>query len=195
MSDPKHEGNASMLVRAWQITGGWKKNIRSVDFWLAVMVWLLCARYWIIGPWWDQVIGVMPNLLGFTLGGFAIFLGFGSDAFRGVISDDDEFKSPYISVSAAFLIFVSMQLAALLYALAARAVHFDIPQCLKSWEVWILRAELVFSGIGYFLFIYSITLAFRSAMRIFRLSRWYHAFIVGESENGGHANKSCDGDV
>jgi len=183
MSELKREGNTSMLIRAWQITGGLKMNIRSIDFWLAVFVWLLCSRYWILYPWWDQVISVMPNLLGFTLGGFAIFLGFGSDAFRGVISDDDEYKSPYISVSAAFLIFVSMQLAALLYALAARGTHFDIPICLKPLELWLLRGELLFSGFGYFLFIYSITLAFRSAMRIFRLSRWYHAFIVGETEN------------
>lgn len=195
MTESKHKGNASMLVRAWQITGGWGKNIRSIDFWLAVLVWLLCTRYWVVGPWWDQVISVMPNLLGFTLGGFAIFLGFGSDAFRGVISDDDEKKSPYISVSAAFLIFVSMQLAALLYALVARAVHFDIPICMKQWEAWILRGELVFSGIGYFLFIYSITLAFRSAMRIFRLSRWYHAFIVGESQDAKGAKKAQDADV
>ncbi len=184
-----------MLMRAWSITGGWSGNIRSMDFWLAVVVCLLCYNFWATELWWEQVIGVMPNLLGFTLGGFAIFLGFGSDAFRELISDADEEKSPYISVSAAFLVFVAMQLSALLFALAMKGLYFPTPPWLFPWLEWIRVGRIAFSGLGYFIFIYSITLAFRAAMRIFRLSRWYHTFIISEAENERASRETRDGDV
>jgi hypothetical protein len=183
MTSKKHPGNSAMLIKAWSITGGWSGNVRSVDFWIAVVVCAMCYHVWSTDTWWEQVVGVVPNLLGFTLGGFAIFLGFGSDAFRELISDPDEKKSPYISVSAAFLVFVAMQLAALLWALATKGLYFPTPKPLAEWAPWIRRGYLISSGFGYFLFVYSITLAFRAAMRIFRLSRWYHSFVLVEADN------------
>ncbi|MES2296812.1 MAG: hypothetical protein V4582_07195 [Pseudomonadota bacterium] len=183
-----------MLMKAWAITGGWSSNARSIDFWLAVLVWALCYHFWATDAWWDQVLSVIPNLLGFTLGGFAIFLGFGSDTFRELISDADEFKSPYISTSAAFLVFVAMQLIALLFALAAKGLYFPTPIWLKSWEDILHLGRLGSSGVGYFLFVYSIALAFRAAMRIFRLSRWYHAFIMREAAVTSNTIPKRDGD-
>jgi hypothetical protein len=180
---------------AWRITGGWKANVRSADFWLSLVVWAICYHFWLEETWWEQVISVLPNLLGFTLGGFAIFLGFGSDAFRGVISDADEKKSPYISVSAAFLIFVSMQVFALLFAFCAKAVHFETPQVLAEWKAWIKYGDVFASGLGYFIFIYSIALALRSAVRIFRLSRWYHEFIVIETERAEEKERKLDVEI
>lgn len=184
-----HPNNSLMLVKAWAITGGWSGTVRSIDFWIAVIVCIACYHFWATGEWWDQVIGVMPNFLGFTLGGFAIFLGFGSDAFHELIADHDEKKSPYISVSAAFLVFVTMQLGALLYALTVKGLRFPTPTCLEQWSSWIERGNLLFSGLGYFLFVYSITLTFRAAMRIFRLSRWYHSFVLVESDNANATKK------
>jgi hypothetical protein len=105
---------------AWRITGGWRSTFRSGDFWITLGVTVLCFNFWRNDIWWDQVISVLPNLLGFTLGGFAIFLGFGSESFKTMLSDEDELKSPYVSVSAAFLMFVAFQVLALLYALVAK---------------------------------------------------------------------------
>jgi hypothetical protein len=143
--------------------------------------------------WWDQVISVLPNLLGFTLGGFAIFLGFGSESFKTMLADRDELKSPYISVSASFLVFVAFQVAALLYAFTAKALHFDLsltaskmgvelPHIIKFAEKWLLKCDPFASAMGYFLFIYSILFSLRASVRIFRLSRWYHHLIVLEAE-------------
>lgn len=189
-SDVKN--NTQLLAMAWRITGGLGVMVRSADFWLSVAVWALCAHYWITSPWWDQVISVFPNVLGFTLGGFAIFLGFGSDSFKKVLSHEDEMKSPYLSVSAAFLIFVFFQLITLLYAFAAKALHFGIPKCLESITNWINTVDVIASGFGYFLFIYSLVLALRAAMRIFRLSRWYHTLIIVEMKEEQIAERNED---
>ncbi|MEX0143656.1 hypothetical protein MRBLMS1_004560 [Massilia sp. LMS1-1-1.1] len=192
--------NVKMLQMAWGITGGWRAAWKSSDFKISLFVTFLCFNFWLTLPWWDQVISVLPNLLGFTLGGFAIFLGFGSESFKTMLSDVDEKRSPYISVSASFLIFVFFQVLALLYALAAKSLHFDLMQSAKyiktnfqyfkefdflkviqPLQLWLDRFDVLASGVGYFLFVYSLIFSLRASMRIFRLSRWYHQLIVAEA--------------
>lgn len=111
-----------VLRFVWGSSGGLKAMLRSFDFYLALVVWLLATPMWISAKWQDQVISVLPNLLGFTLGGFAIFLGFGSDDFKRAIARSDESSSPYLSVSAAFMLFISVQLAALMSAIVSSAL-------------------------------------------------------------------------
>lgn len=178
MSAPKAMTTLEVLAFAWASSGGFRAVLRSFDFRLALVVWLLAAPFWLGPKWPDQVIAVLPNLLGFTLGGFAIFLGFGSDDFKGAIATPDERTSPYLSVSAAFMLFVSFQIAALMWAIVANALFvWPIPLALLPWESWIQRGAKVGGGIGYFLFCYSVALILRAAVRIFRLSRWYNTYL------------------
>lgn len=189
----RSQSNSGLIRLAWRITGGWFASFRTADFYLSLIITALCFNFWRTDAWWDQVISVLPNLLGFTLGGFAIFLGFGSESFKTMLADNDEMRSPYISVSAAFLVFVAFQVAALLYAFVAKAVHFDmavmaaklkytIPPYIQAIEPFLLGVEPFASALGYFLFIYSILFSLRASLRIFRLSRWYHQLIVLEAE-------------
>lgn len=152
--------------------------LTSFDFYVALVVWLLATPMWLSPKWQDQVISVLPNLLGFTLGGFAIFLGFGSDDFKRAIARADESKSPYLSVNAAFMLFVAVQLAALMTAIVASALwSITTPDLLSPWIPCIQIASKVGGGIGYFLFCYSLALILRAAVRIFRLGRWYNAYL------------------
>lgn len=176
--------NHQIIALAWEITGGFSALFKSADFWLTVLIWGLCIGKWTTSSWASNPISVLPNLLGFTLGGFAIFLGFGSESFKEQIADPDEKQAPYMSVSAAFLMVVFVQVFSLLYALVGEALMVDTPGFLKCVEP-IIKGYLnpIFWGIGYFFFLYSIVLSLRAAMRIFRLSRWYNAFIVSEQKN------------
>jgi hypothetical protein len=167
-----------VLAFAWRSSGGFRALFRSFDFWLAFTVCVVSAPMWVTDKWPDQVISVLPNLLGFTLGGFAIFLGFGSDEFKGAIAQSDEAASPYMSVSAAFINFVAFQLAALMWALAAKALYFETPAVLRPMAEVILWASYVGGAVGYFLFTYSLALVLRAAVRIFRLSRWYNMYLT-----------------
>ena len=178
MTTPKAMTTVDVLAFAWASAGGWCATLRSFDFRLALFVWALASPFWLGTKWPDQVVAILPNLLGFTLGGFAIFLGFGSDEFKGAIASGDERTSPYLSVSAAFMLFVSFQIAALLWAIVASAMYaWPIPVILLPWETWIQYGAKVGGGIGYFLFCYSVALILRAAVRIFRLSRWYNMYL------------------
>lgn len=173
--------NIEILRLAWRITGGWAGVVRSSDFYITVLVWILTAPYWLQHHWWDQVISVLPSMLGFTLGGFAIFLGFGSDDFKRLLVGEDVINdSPYLSVSSAFLMFVAFQLGALLYALCAGALRFPPPDFLAPYLPLLRWGSRVSDGIGYFLFLYSLILSLRAALRIFRVSRWYNDFMAAE---------------
>lgn len=181
----EHRGplnTSGVFALAWRNTGGLQATRRSADLALSVIVWILCFNYWLHHPWWDQVISVLPNVLGFTLGGFAIFLGFGSDSFKKVLVDENHAKSLYLSVSSAFLVFVSMQIFSLLYAFVAKALHFELPKSLIGIQPLISFGEPIASGIGYFLFVYSFVLALRAAVRVFKLSRWYNDFLIDEED-------------
>lgn len=173
--------NAGALHLAWRIAKGWKGLVFSLDFLLALIVWAATAPYWLQNRWWEQVTAVLPNILGFTLGGFAIFLGFGSDDFKKLLVGRDHLRSsPYLSVSSAFLLFVSFQLLAIFYALCAGALRIPPPDFLASYSELLKWGRRVSDGVGYFLFVYSLSLALRAALRIFRLSRWYNDFLVDE---------------
>lgn len=189
-SSTKPLTNIGLIVLAWQIAGGWKAVIREKDFQLSLVVWLLCSPMWLSFDWWSQPISVLPNLLGFTLGGFAIFLGFGNDDFRSMIVAADEKKAEYLSVSAAFLLFVAAQVIALVWALVCAALwKLPVPDALYKWIDIIDIATKIGWGIGYLIFIYSLFLSLRAALRIFRLSRWYNAFLSADSNSSNDDNK------
>ncbi|WP_124516516.1 hypothetical protein [Burkholderia stagnalis] len=175
----KAKTNVELIYLSWKISGRWKGVFKSFDFVLAVIVCALSYHFWWYGKWWEQVISVVPNVLGFTLGGFAIFLGFGSEAFKQMLAAGDDIdESPYISVSASFLYFTVLQLAALLIAFVANAMHFETPAFLLPYKNKIYWLDVVGSAFGYFVFLYSLILALRAALRIFRLSRWYALFLA-----------------
>ncbi|MCL9850643.1 hypothetical protein RSP673_017190 (plasmid) [Ralstonia solanacearum P673] len=177
--------NVELILLSWGISGRWRGVLKSFDFYLAIAVCFLSYHFWWYGKWWEQVTSVVPNVLGFTLGGFAIFLGFGSESFKRMLaSGDDVDASPYISVSASFLYFTVLQLMALLIAFVANAMHFETPQFLLKYKFIIRLVDIIGSGFGYFVFLYSLILALRAALRIFRLSRWY-AFFLAQQENEG----------
>lgn len=184
--------NFGLLRLAWRIIGGWPVVLKSGHFQLAVLVWLICYPAWTEPEWWKDSIAVLPSLLGFTLGGFAIFLGFGSDSFKEMISSKDEENAQYLSVSAAFLMFVGIQTVGLIWAIACSAAWRPPPQWLLPLHPLLYNGRLVMWGIGYFLFIYGIALSFHAALRIFRLSRWYNSFLVHSSQLQNQADSAND---
>ena len=166
-----------VLALSWNLSGGARSLIASFDFWAATLVWALASHYWLFQKWPDQVLSVLPGLLGFTLSGFAIFLSFGAEDFKALLAGKSGGRSPYLSVCAAFMWFVSIQLFALTYSLVANAMYFDPPQWLKPYDEQILIASRIGSGLGYWIFCYSLMLILRAAVRIFRLGRWYNDYM------------------
>lgn len=191
-NSPSNNGplsNRKIIILAWGITGGLKEKYKSPDIYVALFITLVCFPAWIRAGWWDMPLGIVPSLLGFTLSGFAIFLGFGSDTFKSFISDENHNKSEYLSVSSSFLIFVIFQVVTLVYAIISKSLYFPPPEILSFIEKFSDFLNPFFWFLGFFLMIYSIILGYRAALRIFRVSRWYNDFLVFEEEQKNNSNK------
>lgn len=183
------------LMRAyWNIYGGIRDILKSGFFKVAVIIWLVSFSTWANPLWWDLVIQILPNLLGFTLGGYALSLTIGNDIFRGVIVDakDKKGHSVLLKTSATFVHFVITQLLALLIALVAKSFFFRIGSLSESAKLLFDRPILVSAvkagslmlwGAGYLIFIYALCVSGAACLAIFRLSYYLNDFQNAENED------------
>ena len=188
-------GTLKIFARYWSAYGGLYAVSRSFYLYLALGLLALTFKTWISptysvisgswSAWWDQSFGVLPNLLGFTLGGFAIFIGFGDERFRSQLNTpEDERSQPtiYIKLCSTFVHFILVQVAALMCAIVAKSTWFYV-----EWnahiQIALPLANAIFGAIGYGLFLYAITSILAATMHVFRIASMYAAFQKNELIN------------
>lgn len=165
----------SIFVRFWKAYGGFSPIFKSTYFILAVALNLFCWGLWSEPNWWDLVFSVIPNLLGFTLGGFAIFVGFGDEKFTSSLAEpetDPTTPSVYREFCATFVHFIIVQVAALLLAVISKGMYFqtDWPQ----WAVTAIKIGNVFWGaICFNVFLYALTSVLAIGFHVFRIANMY----------------------
>lgn len=171
-----YRGFATILGRYWRNYGRARAIWSSPYAHLSALFTLALFPFWSHEPWWNLAISIIPSVLGFSLGGYAIWLGLGDDSFRTFImtrSDVDK-PSPYMVVSAAFAHFIIIQIAAILGAVIAQATQFTL-----GMELEVLRHVVpnflapVGYGIGFFLFSYALLSALATALAVFRVASWF----------------------
>lgn len=148
----------------WATYGGWRAFFYSPYLHFALL--LTCFFYFYLtkeDPWFDITLSVLPNLLGFTLGGYAILLAFGDDKFRTIIAGEttEGSASPFMAINGTFVHFIVIQAFAILYALIG-----------KTWAL--ITGWFAFAGL--LLFLYSICTAVAAAFSILRLAKSFDHF-------------------
>lgn len=173
-------GLMAIVGQYWLSYGGWPAFWRSPFFWLSVGLLLLTSHFWVSEKWWEQVISVMPSMLGFTLGGFAVFLGFGDEKFKAIISgqepEDGGKPSPYMEVSATFFHFVIVQLAALLLAIVASSLNFTLDIQCEAIAKALTVFRFIGGMVGYWVYLYGLCITAAAALAIFRVAFWYDTY-------------------
>ena len=172
----QYKGVADIFKVYWAAYGGLGSLLRSPYLHLALVLLAFTAPFWLRPNWWDQCLAVLPNLLGFTLGGFAIFIGFGDEKFRALLAEDDGAPvNAYVALCATFVHFIVVQSLALLAAVLAKAWWFYAP-----WMDPLRSALPLLNGlgaaIGYGLFLYALCSVLAATMHIFRIARMYAVF-------------------
>lgn len=176
-------GVKEIICRYWKNYGGFSALMKSPYFHLAITFTTLTTPFWLYQEWWNHSISIIPSILGFTLGGFAIFLGYGNDKFRSLIAvEDHEGKSPYLDVVSSFLHFVIVQILALFLALIANVMgSISILNILQNdRSLCVSFVWFIVGLIGYGTFSYSLFLAFAVSFALYRLASIYTRF---ETEN------------
>lgn len=180
------QGFIHTIQRYWKNYGGIKAILTSPYFHISIILTILTLPFWWIEKWWDNSLSIIPNILGFTLGGFAIFLGYGNDKFRSLMAcEDEKGYSPYMEVVSSFLHFVIIQICSIIISLIAKSLDM-IPNLIKIINkdciCYIIISKLT-AALGYTVFLYSILLAFATSFALYRLASIYSQFETMEHKN------------
>lgn len=170
----------------WRIYGGLKAVLGSLYFIISIIISSLSFHIWLNPYWWEIVLNIIPNLIGFSLGGFAIFLAFSSSDFirkiAGQTKEDmkNHKESPFIIASNTFVHFIISQSISLLIALIAMAFYYPPPKfviCIlseftKNYNEWLIYIRNIFWFVGYTIFIYAVIVTLAATLNLFKVSKW-----------------------
>ncbi|WP_337840204.1 hypothetical protein [Rheinheimera sp.] len=170
-----------IFARYWLAYGGFKALYTSRYVWAALVLSGFLYPLWSSPNWWDTVLSVIPNMLGFSLGGFALWLAIGDDDFRRILaSTERQQTSGYSEINSTFVHFILVQIIALIAALFAKAYNFSLPEdcwLIKNYGELFYKICLVGSYIGFSLFIYALFSALAATMGLFQVTKMYEAYL------------------
>jgi hypothetical protein len=132
---------------------------------------------WILqgGDWGSKTLSVVPNLLGFSLSGFAILLAIGSEKFQRVLARAGGAERPVlVNISTSFVHFILVQAAALLFAITCDGLWPALKPIFKavSFDHWPTVSAIICGAagvVGCTLLAYSITSLLAATFRVYRL--------------------------
>ena len=173
----------------WSIYGGASALFRSRYLHVSIILTILLYPTWITHDWYNQVLSIIPNLLGFSLGGFAIFLALGDEKFRKIISGDGNKKndSPFLSVNATFVHFILSQVIAIIMALLGKAYDFEVENTIINSFFYTLK--IFFAFFSYLFFMYALMCVFAATLSLFRVSTWYDAYVTSDKSKKDDKNE------
>lgn len=189
----------------WRIYGGFKKLISSFYFHLAVLVSIFTWSFWSKEDWWQQPLSVLPNLVGFTLGGYAMLMAFGDDDFRRKLlgPGKNNKTSPFMGVNGTFVHFLVVQISAIIIAIIANARPIQsMPTIVIDFLIdtvpFFSDLRYVFGKafwwFGYTTFLYAITLTIAATFGIFKVAGWYDKSVPPRTELASTNQNSANTD-
>lgn len=163
-----------LFLRYWEAYGGFSALLFSPYLHVAAVLTGFLWPAWAANHWWETTFQVVPSILGFTLAGFTIWLGFGDEKFRRLLTKRRIGKnaSPYIGVSAGFVHFIVVQLLAVVAALIGAATDFPL-SATNPFRPMMTMLAPIGHFLGYLLFVYSLMTALAATLGVFRTADWF----------------------
>ncbi len=159
------KGPAASLSIYWEAYGGLAALKYSLYFWASVVLGTIITGKYLNDPnpwdWSSHVLNILPNILGFSLGGYAILVGFGDQEFLKILRgrDPDGTPSPYMEVNGAFVHFILIQAMCLIFAIFAESLS--------------INTVLFVYWIGTTLLIYAVFSIIATTLAILNMADWF----------------------
>lgn len=158
--------------------GGSRAVFASPFFIIAILIALLSYRSWNGSRWTDDVFQVIPNLLGFSLGTYALLFSLMSNPIKNALKKLKNHRGVFYidELNATFLHFIFMQVASFIWAyLYRQSAITDLHDFLKnqslcSWD-FMPFLRLFGSFVGLCLFIYAFLLTVAASLAVYRIAR------------------------
>lgn len=155
----------------WKVYGGFRALFLSPYLHISLLLTFVCWVFW-TNPKVsaaDIAVGVLPNLLGFTVGALAIVLAFSSAEVFEIIAEKGEPRSFFMKLTASLIHFILVQVLALTSAIAAKITETP------SLDVLAL-----------FLLFYAVLVTFAAGLQLFLTAIIYNAKASIHAEEEPH---------
>ncbi|ENW95995.1 hypothetical protein [Acinetobacter sp. NIPH 298] len=175
----------SALKQYWTAYGGWRALLSSPYLWCAFLGTFFCYSFWTKEDFLILALSALPSLLGFSLGGYAVWLAIGDQRLKKMLSEHTQKQSAdtpsdFMKVNATFVHFIILQIISLVYLIFLKANSFsEIILFFKQFYVFsdcliqfIKFLSIMFYGLGFFLFTYSILSMLAATFAVFKIARW-----------------------
>lgn len=155
----------TFIEQYWKPYGGVKALLCSPYMWVAFIVSLINYSFSQSENWIDTPLSILPNLLGFTLGGYSIWLALGNTSLNEILAEKDEgdeFPSEFMMVNASFVHFIFLQIICLFSLIFLKTTEvqnmliLSILGCNSTFVSSVLWLTSFFNWLTFFLFLYSI---------------------------------------
>lgn len=174
---PAYEDVLNLLEVYYSAYGGARQMVRSPYAHVAILLTMATASLWTRPGWWDLPLSILPNLIGFTLSGYAVVMTISDQKLRSaMIGPIPNRPTAFMATNATFFHFLLLQILAILLALIAKSRPLSYFFGSSKFEIGPFNARFVIAWvgwvIGYCVFVYALTSALAAAAAIFRVGRW-----------------------
>jgi len=163
--------------------GGWKNTVYSPFVSMSIIITFLNYSGWMNSIWVEQSFDLIPSLLGFSLGTYAILFSIISGRLKRALKlvKNIHGVSYLDEVNATFFHFIFVQVFCLVWAfLYSGTWYYDILMSISNLKITsgfdgrvmfcYFLTKSIFSFIGNFLLIYSFLLVLAAALIIYRIA-------------------------
>lgn len=148
--------------------GGIRALLVSGYFWLSVILTMLCWQSFSSEDWIPIALAALPTFAGFSVAAYAILFAVLDEKARNALAAPEPSlggRSPLLVIVGTVTHAVLVQVIAMLFAFCFQ--HKPLPMFLHF--IRLETANMVWSAMGVFLFLYSISLVLASVLTIFRI--------------------------
>lgn len=182
----------SSAAKYWKWYGGAAAVFRSRYFGMAIIVAILGYLISLLhSAWWDVFLSIIPNLLGFSIGAYALVIGLGNEKFLLIITGssakDKASASPFLSVSATFVHFIIVQTIAIFLLLASKALYVPMPSIVAKlinssqtmlWSYCVGMHLLHFMAMLFS--VYALFLVISASLHMLMMTSWIDTYFGSE---------------
>lgn len=172
-----YKGLWNALSRYWGDYGGWSDFLLSPLLHLSLIISAASYAAWAKPDWVDLPLSLLPNLLGFSLGAYALIFSLADERLLVVLNAPNANGGPtnLRMINATFLHFILVQTAAIIFAIMNKSSLFiDLAALLPldDYQIGIIQVGLAGSAglMGYFLTVYAVALLIGAALAAYRLA-------------------------
>lgn len=185
------------LKKYWQSYGGFKALLKSPFLWLSVIMTMISHDFFLDKKWLDIPISMLPNLLGFNLASYSVWLAFGNHKLNKILSKlkEGQLHSRYMEVNSSFIHFILAQILCLILVVILKTnslnniIYLTNYTCFNFYMKALEYGQVFINGFIFFLFCYCLFSMLAAVLGFIGIASGLDLIYRQEAKEEHHAKK------